>query len=200
MDQRADTRSRNAKLETARKCKECGDSKPITEFNLASKGEGYRRHECKFCESSRKKAWYQADYDGARQRQNEAARRRYAKERKHSPERRKKLAEYATRCRAKAKQECFEHYGGMICACCGETEPMFLSLDHVNNDGYLRRKYGKATPSGSFYGFLRKTGYPDGFQVLCMNCNFGKARNGGVCPHHKEGSTIITKVSRAKRP
>jgi hypothetical protein len=29
----------------------------------------------------------------------------------------------------------------------------------------------------------QKHGYPEGFQVLCMNCNWGRYRNGGVCPH-----------------
>ena len=82
-------------------------------------------------------------------------------------------------------------YGGYKCACCGEVEPKFLTLDHINNDGYMRKKYGKEPRAAAqLYGWLRKMGYPDGFQVLCMNCNFGKAQNGGVCPH-KKGSTTI---------
>jgi hypothetical protein len=28
-----------------------------------------------------------------------------------------------------------------------------------------------------------KQGFPDGFQTLCFNCNVGKYKNGGVCPH-----------------
>ena len=30
---------------------------------------------------------------------------------------------------------------------------------------------------------LRVQGFPDGFQVLCMNCQVGRRDNGGVCPH-----------------
>lgn len=35
-----------------------------------------------------------------------------------------------------------------------------------------------------------------------MNCNHGKSRNNGVCPHkthHKEGSTTISPESTTKR-
>ena len=30
--------------------------------------------------------------------------------------------------------------------------------------------------------YLKKNNYPDGFQVLCWNCNLGRAHY-GVCPH-----------------
>jgi hypothetical protein len=200
MDQRAVTLRRNAKAETIRKCRVCDKHKPIAEFNIASKGEGYRRHECKFCESQRKKAWYQDNYDEARRRQNEAAIERRARIRKHDPERLKILAAYQVKCRDKAREEAFARYGGWRCACCGETERKFLTLDHIGNDGYMRKKYGgEPRAAGQLYGWLRKMGYPDGFQVLCMNCNFGKARNGGLCPH-QEGSTTIAQASTAKRP
>jgi hypothetical protein len=75
--------------------------------------------------------------------------------------------------------EVIAHYGGK-CACCGETERLFLSIDHINNDG---AKHRREVPASSLYRWLKKNGYPEGFQVLCMNCNCGKARNGGVCPH-----------------
>ena len=73
-------------------------------------------------------------------------------------------------------------YGGYRCACCGETEPKFLSLDHVFNDGSQHRKEVGGRGS-QIFKWLRDHGYPAGFQVLCMNCNHGKALNGGVCPH-----------------
>lgn len=78
----------------------------------------------------------------------------------------------------------FEAYGGYKCNCCGESERMFLSIDHVNNDGAEERKSGKYGGSGTaFYLWLRKNNFPDGYQVLCMNCQVGKHKNGGVCPH-----------------
>lgn len=85
------------------------------------------------------------------------------------------------RCRA----EVYAAYGGYKCQCCNETEPMFLSIDHINNDGAEERKSGKYNGSGSaFYLWLCKNNFPSGYQVLCMNCQVGKHKNGGVCPHH----------------
>jgi len=97
-----------------------------------------------------------------------------------------------TKRRAKFKAQVYEAYGGYVCACCGETEPLFLSIDHVNNDGYEMRKAGIHN-TAVMYEHLVKAGFPPGYQVLCMNCNFGKARNNGVCPHQtaKESSTVI---------
>lgn len=74
-----------------------------------------------------------------------------------------------------------EAYGGN-CACCGEDQLPFLTIDHVNNDGNEHRLEIPAG-GGSTYRWLRNNNWPTGFQVLCWNCNDGKHWNGGVCPH-----------------
>jgi hypothetical protein len=88
---------------------------------------------------------------------------------------------------------------GNACACCGETTPKFLTIDHIHNDGASARKE-KLHPKDSygFYRWLVKNKFPKEFQILCMNCNFGKSRNNGVCPH-QESSTTIPRGSTAKR-
>jgi hypothetical protein len=70
-------------------------------------------------------------------------------------------------------------------------------MDHVNNDGHIHRKTSGAT---NLYSYLRARKFPEGFQVLCMNCNFGKAQNGGVCPHksRQEGPETIAQASTLK--
>lgn len=80
------------------------------------------------------------------------------------------------------KAEVFAAYGGYRCTCCGETEPLFLQIDHINNDGASHRR--AIGGSSGLYRWLKRNNYPAGFQVLCANCNVGKQRNGGVCPHH----------------
>ena len=70
-----------------------------------------------------------------------------------------------------------QHYGG-ACACCGESNEMFLVMDHVNDDGAVHRK---ETGYKSVYVWLNSNGLPTGFQVLCHNCNYAKSRGG--CPH-----------------
>lgn len=97
---------------------------------------------------------------------------------------RRKEADKSHRLNLILRAEVFAAYGGNRCACCGETEPMFLTIDHVENDGAKMRREGVHSRGGTqFYQWLRKNGFPPGFQVLCMNCNLGKHRNGGICPH-----------------
>lgn len=69
-------------------------------------------------------------------------------------------------------------YGGK-CVCCGETEPNFLTLDHVNNDGALQRK--KINAGSATYKLVMKE-RPTDIQVLCYNCNCAKGHY-GICPH-----------------
>ncbi len=83
----------------------------------------------------------------------------------------------------------YEHYG-KICVCCGETEMAFLTLDHINGDGAEQRKSatGKNGTSTNWRFWMvrraQKTGaWPTDLQILCYNCNCGRQRNGGICPH-----------------
>lgn len=70
---------------------------------------------------------------------------------------------------------------GRVCKCCGETTELFLTFDHVNNDGATQRK--TLTSSNSLMYWIIRNNYPDSIQVLCYNCNCGRARNNGICPH-----------------
>jgi hypothetical protein len=74
------------------------------------------------------------------------------------------------------------HYG-KICVCCGESDERFLSIDHINNDGYKKRQTREDCTGPSWYSRIIKRGFPDDLQVLCFNCNLGKNRCGGICPH-----------------
>ncbi len=86
---------------------------------------------------------------------------------------------------ARLKEEVFLAYGGFVCACCGETERLMLTIDHVNNDGASHRKCLSETSKDNsiVFRWMKKNNFPPGFQVLCFSCNLGKYHNGGVCPH-----------------
>ena len=72
-------------------------------------------------------------------------------------------------------------YGGQFCQCCGESNMKFLTIDHIYGGG---TKHRQETHGGrDFYIWLKKNGFPPGFQVLCYNCNCGRGKNGGECPH-----------------
>lgn len=78
--------------------------------------------------------------------------------------------------------EMIQAYGGK-CVCCGESHPRFLTIDHINGGGTKhRRDIGWSGSSVAKY--LRRMGWPqDGYQLLCFNCNCGRAFNNGICPH-----------------
>ena len=82
------------------------------------------------------------------------------------------------------RQQVVSAYGSK-CACCGESRPEFIHVDHVDNDGAEhRRKIG--TGGLKFYTWLRARGFPKkGFQLLCANCNSAKGIY-GYCPHQVE--------------
>lgn len=90
-------------------------------------------------------------------------------------------AEYQKDLRQYRRKQILDHYGP-LCACCGEKDDLFLSIDHVNNDGYKERKT-KGGQSDNMCQKIIKNGFPNTYQILCFNCNLGKARNGGICPH-----------------
>lgn len=104
------------------------------------------------------------------------------------------------------KDMCYKAYGGYKCACCNITEPSFLTFDHIRNDG---AKFRAQEPSGgkgaALYRWIIKNNFPiDMFQVLCWNCNSGRALNNGICPHKKEeqmtGDALAKGAIRAQFP
>lgn len=97
-----------------------------------------------------------------------------------------KAAQY----RLRVKSDVISKYGGK-CACCQESELLFLTIDHINNDGSRDRKDNDISNSASFYLTLRKSDIRIDLQVLCFNCNLGKQINGGVCPHTHKNKVLL---------
>jgi hypothetical protein len=89
--------------------------------------------------------------------------------------------------RAKAVSMVLAHYGS-VCACCGESQPLFLTLDHKKGGGTQHRVALKRRTLQTWLRsqFLKKGRWPSGYQTLCHNCNCGRWRNGGKCPHKEK--------------
>lgn len=81
--------------------------------------------------------------------------------------------------------EVIGHYGG-ACACCGEASLEFLTIDHINGGGSAQRRELKKR-GWAFYRWLQKQGYPEGYRVLCWNCNSARGAF-GYCPHEVEAN------------
>ena len=157
----------------------CGGCRRIYErtsvhFGADNKHFDGLRSRCRTCVQSLKKAHYHATRPQQR-----------AKQLLYQHKNREKLyaynAEWQRKRHRELRCEAIEAYGGE-CVCCGENEPTFLDLDHIHNDGHQHRVVvGNTT---RLMIFLKRDGWPrDRIQLLCCNCNQGKDRNGGICPH-----------------
>lgn len=92
-------------------------------------------------------------------------------------------ARYQRNYRIHCKALVIAAYGGR-CACCGENNPHFLTIDHLKGDGKAHRA-AISKSYESIWKWLAVNDCPDDgrFGLRCFNCNLGRERNGGVCPH-----------------
>jgi hypothetical protein len=61
-----------------------------------------------------------------------------------------------------------------------------MTIDHKNNDGAFCKKNNKHPSGKAFYQWVIDNNYPDYLQVMCWNCNAGRAYNvdnPNICPH-----------------
>ena len=83
---------------------------------------------------------------------------------------------------------------GNKCACpgCGISEPLFLTIDHINGRPKGSRKDPVLEAKASGWDKTK-------FQILCMNCNFTK-RDRGFCPVHQKRSEETNDHSPSASP
>lgn len=85
---------------------------------------------------------------------------------------REKLRADTTARRMQDKQIILERYG-KECAICGFDDIRALQLDHIEDNGSQERKElgGQKFSGVKFYRYLIKQDLPNGYQILCANCN-----------------------------
>ena len=152
---------------TSRVCSHCNRELPLKEFVW---GASYLRSICADCKRARDRAYYQQTRDircAGRKRVYHA-----------NPERiLRRVRRDTSIYDAVKKLQVLCHYSDSKCACivCGEDDPACLSIDHINGGGgEHRRRIGS-----HFYAWLIKQGFPNGYQTLCMNCQFKKRYHEG---------------------
>lgn len=186
------------------KCRNCGNE--LTEENFKNRNLRKKNYICNNCELAYAKEWRKNHREQCRENSKhwkENFIEKYGLEKWKERERKigaksrmkhkKEAIERTKKWKKELAIEVLTHYsnGTMKCACkkCYYSDhdcPIeFLTLDHINNDGAEQRKqlFGGRQGGARFYYWLKKNNFPEGFQVLCWNCNCGKIRNNGVCPH-----------------
>ena len=146
---------------TEKQCFGCGETKPLSAYHKNRNRFDGLQQRCKQCST----AYAVAHRRGP-----------------HGDRRRRMDREAGKRLRGEVQAA----YGGR-CACCGESEPAFLAVDHVNGDGAKERRDLKVGTGRKFYGYLKRSGFPRGrYRLLCHNCNMGIALLSS-CPHQEVG-------------
>jgi hypothetical protein len=128
---------------------------------------------CLQCNKKRQKEYYYKHID----KQRDYALKRYKVNRESILKRNKKI-------NIEIRRKLFIHYGEK-CVCCGEKNDKFLTVDHIDGGGRRHRNEISGGAKG-LYRWIIKNNYPKNFQILCYNCNCGKERNNGKCPHEEE--------------
>lgn len=146
-----------------RTCPTCKKDRPFDAFYKRPNGEP--RGYCKECQYLRQKDWQDNNRDKVR-----------ASTRGHNK---------------KVRLEALTHYsdGTLSCACCGEDNIEFLGFDHIDGGGRQHRLEIKA----NIQYWLKKNGWPDGFQVLCHNCNMAKHQY-TICPHQSSSPKGLSEL------
>jgi len=108
----------------------------------------------------------------------------YNKHPNYQKNRREYMRIYHSKYYKKVRLEVLKYYskGKLCCNCCGESHIEFLTIDHiesVSKKGIIK----KWIRSGQgLYNWLKWNHFPEGYQVLCFNCNMAKSIYGN-CPH-----------------
>jgi len=71
------------------------------------------------------------------------------------------------------KREVINHYsnGKNKCQLCDFNNLNALIIDHINGGGNVERKKLNNYGGVAFYALLIKNNFPNGYRVLCWNCN-----------------------------
>ena len=158
-----------------KKCSKCKLELSTEMFTKHSREKDGFYYCCKKCKAVEDKTYYEKHLDKIKFKKQKY----YENNKQHivdktlryqksNPE---KVKIYAKTSRKKLKLEVFNYYcnNDVKCQYCDEKELCILTVDHINGGG---RQHTKEV--GSLYPWLKLNGYPEGFQILCWNCQFRK--------------------------
>ena len=162
-------------------CASCRRELPIESFCIHRREADGRDCYCKECKRKMDHEYGVKNKDKIKQKNHEFylenKEKIVEKNEKYRKSHLKKYRGFCTKAKNKLKTEIFTYYCGGTPRCsCGVIDVDILSIDHINGDGAKhRREIGLSGKGGyNFYRWLKKNNFPEGFQVLCYNCNFRK--------------------------
>jgi hypothetical protein len=98
---------------------------------------------------------------------------------------------YGKKYRAQQKLAMLEAFGWKF-QCCGEDNPHFLTLDHLDGGGSAHRAQYASNNNEQIYADAIREGFPkDKYQLLCINCNWAIGQF-GECPHKSDKTVAET--------
>jgi len=142
-------------------CSRCKKEKDYSEFHKSKSEKDGLSYRCKEC---------QREVDRKYRTRRNAYAKIYYHEHKGDFLRRQTVS------RQRMKKEILEHYSNGVarCAHCRGEDLVVLCLDHVNDDGAYHRRTLGIHGGYETYRRLKRDGFPEGYQVLCYNCNMRK--------------------------
>ena len=158
--------------ELRKTCHKCKEEKPITEFSIDRSTPDGHRYQCRSCCKEGKTDYNKRYYQEHKEKIKARTTMYYLGHRDVQLVKKRSRGRIT---RDKLKVEVLTHYGHgkLACVLCSESRIACLSLDHINGDGAEhRRRLGLGRKA--IYSWLRKEGFPVGYQTLCMNCQFIK--------------------------
>ncbi len=154
-------------MKTEKKCKKCDEIKIMDDFPVCDNSYDGRRNTCRDCRSAQKKVLYYKNHEHSLKLSAISRAKKPTKSREY---------------RARLKLEVMTYYskGTPKCKRCGYEDLRALCIDHIDGNGAEHRRtltgndLSKKPRDGggnATYRFIKRNDYPDGFQVLCFNCN-----------------------------
>lgn len=161
-------------------CGACKIEFPLEMFGKHSRNPDGLQYCCRRCKSESDRISRLKNLDNIKQHKKEY----YLENKNHIIEKvnqyisvnRNKHNQWTTQSKLNLKTKVFNHYcnNEIKCENCEQLELELLTIDHIHGNGNQHRKEVGINTGYSTYSWLKKNNYPEGFQVLCWNCQYRK--------------------------
>ncbi|RDJ35314.1 MAG: hypothetical protein DWQ19_10900 [Crenarchaeota archaeon] len=171
-------------------CSKCKLELPFDSFSKHSRSKDGLYYCCKICKAKEDREYRARHRDKIKKKKHlyyeqnkDHIKCKTVRYQKHNPD---KVKAYSKTARENLKIEIFNHYCNCNIECknCGQNQLHLLTVDHVNGGGSQHKRRIK-----NLYSWIKRNNFPEGFQVLCWNCQFRK-KNEEAKPENPQPNQI----------